>query len=197
MDEHRVVGAARRTGRGWMGVMVGVAFAAAFAPGEGRAGSCDEQLETCLESCQIDFGMERERKKLTDCVVRCDERREDCRDLRREQREVWGREPLPAERPAPRPDPYEDSWEDEPASQSEDEWAPPGRGEGRRAGQWEAAEGFVDDPPEERFDAERTDSRPPPEPAYEPPPRPVYEPPPEPVFDSPVEDDFDRGGEDW
>ncbi len=67
-----------------------------------RAETCSEERESCLESCQVDYGMEAERVKLGKCVKRCEQRKEDCHDLKREERlnRDSPREPIPEERRA-------------------------------------------------------------------------------------------------
>lgn len=48
--------------------------------------TCEEVAETCLESCHVDFGMEKLREELTACIERCQSRLESCSDLRQEQK---------------------------------------------------------------------------------------------------------------
>jgi hypothetical protein len=67
-----------------------------------HAETCAEERESCLESCQIDYGMESDRVKLGKCVKRCEQKKEDCHDLKREERlnRDSPREPIPEERRA-------------------------------------------------------------------------------------------------
>jgi hypothetical protein len=65
------------------------------------AESCRDEQESCLENCHVDHGMESDRVKLTKCVKHCDDRFDDCQDLRQEEkRSQVALEPAPQERKA-------------------------------------------------------------------------------------------------
>jgi len=55
-------------------------------PVASRAETCAEDQESCMENCHVDFGLLRERDKLTKCIKHCQDRFEDCQDLRQEER---------------------------------------------------------------------------------------------------------------
>jgi hypothetical protein len=55
-------------------------------PAAAHAETCAEEHETCLEDCHIDHGLAKEREKLAKCVKRCQDRLDDCHDLRQEER---------------------------------------------------------------------------------------------------------------
>jgi hypothetical protein len=91
-------------------------------PAGAFADTCSEDHQSCIDSCGIDHGMKSDRKPLNLCLARCDERLEDCRDLRREERTVHGRarDDLP---PPPRED--SQSWDApavDPAPGQSEEW---------------------------------------------------------------------------
>ena len=59
--------------------------------GSAQAGvdGCPEIYESCLESCHIDFGMDRARTKLNGCVERCQKRKATCAHTQaRDQQEL-------------------------------------------------------------------------------------------------------------
>jgi hypothetical protein len=54
-------------------------------PAAAGADTCAELHETCLEDCHVDHGLAKDREKLAKCVKRCQDKFDDCQDLRQEE----------------------------------------------------------------------------------------------------------------